>query len=91
MRTFISGTVRSVTVLALVLPGLFLPGATPAQAQPVNAGVAYLAGSQAADGSWQSLQVRQALATTEALRALQVLGTAPVHRQSGGRPDLCRH
>jgi hypothetical protein len=82
MRTFISGTVRSVTVLALVLPGLFLPGATPAQAQPVNAGVAYLAGSQAADGSWQSPQVRQALATTEALRALQVLGTAPVHRQS---------
>jgi len=66
--------------LALVLPGFFLFSVAPLSAQPATAGVAYLAGSQGTDGSWQSSQVRPVLATTEALRALQALGAAPGNR-----------
>jgi len=74
-----SNRLRLGALLALVLPGFFLSLA-PGSAQPTAAGVAYLAGSQRADGSWQSSQVRQALATTEALRALQSLSAAPGNR-----------
>ena len=66
---------------ALALLGVSLLGAARGDAQPTAAGVAYLAASQAADGSWQSSQVRRELATTEALRALQLLGAAPPNRQ----------
>jgi hypothetical protein len=59
---------------------LLLLGPAVATAQPVQSGVAYLTGSQAPDGSWPSLQVRAVMATTEALRALQVLGVAPDSR-----------
>jgi Putative metal-binding motif/Prenyltransferase and squalene oxidase repeat len=59
---------------------LLLLGPALATAQPVQSGVAYLTGSQAPDGSWPSLQVRAVMATTEALRALQVLGVAPDSR-----------
>ncbi|HVG06139.1 MAG TPA: prenyltransferase/squalene oxidase repeat-containing protein [Thermoanaerobaculia bacterium] len=57
-----------------------LASAAPAGAQPVNAGAAYLAGRQAADGSWESSLVRRSLVTAEALRALQTVGQAPASR-----------
>src|SRR4051812_4557731 len=79
-RSIQSRTAALGAVLALL--GSFLLSVAPASAQPIPAGGAYLAGSQAADGSWQSSQVRQALATTEALRALQALSAAPANRQS---------
>ncbi|MFL6193086.1 MAG: MopE-related protein [Thermoanaerobaculia bacterium] len=68
-------------LLALIFPSVFLV-ASLAGAQPLNSGVAYLTGSQSADGSWQSPLVRSPLATTEALRALQALGAAPTSRAS---------
>src|SRR3954447_19549573 len=81
-RETLPGTVRFGIVLALILSGLFLFGASPGSAQPSALGVAYLAGSQGTDGSWQSSQVRRVLATAEALRALQVLSAAPSNRAS---------
>src|SRR5260370_32267738 len=65
--------------LALACAALLL-GTSRGDAQPTAAGVAFLAASQAADGSWHSPQVRPELATTEALRALQVLGAAQPNR-----------
>src|SRR4051794_2380847 len=79
-----SGPKRHGAGLAPALFGLILwsLGAVAASAQPVQNGVAYLVGGQAADGSWTSSQVRDVQATTEALRALQVLKAAPASRQS---------
>lgn len=54
--------------------------AAGAYADPLLDGAAYLAGTQAADGSWASPRVRSATATAEALRALQALGAAPSAR-----------
>ncbi|HEY2946448.1 MAG TPA: prenyltransferase/squalene oxidase repeat-containing protein, partial [Vicinamibacteria bacterium] len=59
---------------------LVLLGSAVATAQPVSSGVAYLTGSQESDGSWSSPQVRPVTATTEALRALQLLSVAPASR-----------
>jgi len=59
--------------------GWLLAGA-PGSAQPIASGVAYLAGSQQADGSWESSEVRRVYATTEALRALRTVGQAPGSR-----------
>ena len=59
---------------------LVLFGAAAALAQAIPSGVAYLTGSQEADGSWSSPQVRPVTATTEALRALQLLSAAPASR-----------
>ncbi|MBW8873974.1 MAG: hypothetical protein JF614_03355 [Acidobacteria bacterium] len=56
------------TVLLLALPGL-------CHASSLDQGVAFLAGSQQADGGWTSSRVRPVQATAEALRALQDLGT----------------
>lgn len=67
-------------VLASIFFAVLLFQAVPGQAQPSAAGIAYLTGAQAADGSWQSLQVRSVLATAEGLRALQALGAAPSNR-----------
>jgi len=68
-RRFRAGLTAAV-FLAAVLDAL---GAAAGSAQPIPAGVAYLSGSQGADGSWQSSEVRRVLATTEALRALQAV------------------
>src|SRR5260370_28430096 len=65
--------------LALACASLLL-GPSRGDAQPTAAGVAFLAASQAADGSWHSTQGRPELATTEALRALQVLSAAQPNR-----------
>jgi len=59
---------------------LALLGPAAATAQPIPSGVAYLTGSQLSDGSWSSPQVRAMTATTEALRALQLLREAPASR-----------
>src|SRR5215207_1794629 len=60
----------------------WLLAAAPASTQPIPDGVDYLAGSQEADGSWESAEVRRVHATSEALRALQVVGQAPGARAS---------
>ena len=57
--------------------------AAPATAQPVANGVAYLVAGQAADGGWDSGQVRREAATAEALRALQATGSAATARAAG--------
>ena len=59
---------------------LVLLSSVAAIAKPIPSGVTYLTGSQESDGSWPSPQVRPVTATTEALRALQVLGVAPASR-----------
>lgn len=59
----------------LLASGLLVLAAAAAGGQPINSGTAYLAGSQNADGSWPSSQVRPVLATTEALRALQAVNS----------------
>ena len=59
---------------------LVLLSSAAAIAQPIPSGVTYLTGSQESDGSWPSPQVRAVMATTEALRALQLLGVAPASR-----------
>ena len=59
---------------------LVLVGSATALAQAIPAGVGYLTDSQEADGSWSSPQVRPVSATTEALRALQLLGASPAGR-----------
>jgi Putative metal-binding motif/Prenyltransferase and squalene oxidase repeat len=59
---------------------LVLLGSVTVLAQAIPAGVGYLTDSQEADGSWSSPQVRPASATTEALRALQLLGASPAGR-----------
>jgi hypothetical protein len=59
---------------------LALIAAATAHADPVASGAAYLAGSQAVDGSWTSPRVRTTAATAEALRALQVVGASPAAR-----------
>lgn len=69
---------RILSGLLIVLCGLL--AGLPAAAQPTPAGVAYLTGSQQADGSWASDEVRQVHATGEALRALQAVGQAPAAR-----------
>lgn len=74
-----SGTV--LCILTLFLLGLSF-GSAPAAAQSVANGTAYLTGSQAADGRWESPQVLPMTATTEALRALQVLGAAASNRSA---------
>lgn len=74
-----SGAVGWSAVLTLFLLHLIVLGAAPADAQPINAGTAYLTGRQV-DGAWESPQVLSTTATTEALRALQVLGVAPSNR-----------
>jgi len=70
-----------------IVPGLLIVlfgwlASLPGSAQPIPAGVAYLTGSQQADGSWESTEVRQVHATGEALRALQAVGQAPAARSS---------
>ena len=70
----------SVRGLLIVLCGLLV--SLPGSAQPISAGVAYLTGSQQADGSWDSTEVRRVHATGEALRALQAVGQAPAARAS---------
>jgi hypothetical protein len=75
-----SGTV--LCILALFILGLFSFGVAPAASQSINRGTVYLTGSQAVDGRWESLQVLPMTATTEALRALQVLGEAPLSRSA---------
>ena len=57
-------------------------GAAAGDAQPIPAGVAYLSGSQGTAGSWQSTEVRQVLATAEALRALQAVNQGAAARSS---------
>jgi len=59
---------------------LVLLGSVAALAQAIPSGVTYLTDNQAADGSWASPQVRTVTATTEALRALQLLAAAPSSR-----------
>ncbi|HSS48521.1 MAG TPA: hypothetical protein VLX28_06215, partial [Thermoanaerobaculia bacterium] len=81
-RPVFPGSSRFGTFPALGVLAFLLFSAAPASSQPVTAGVAYLTGSQAADGSWASPQVRRVLATTEALQALQALSAAPANRQS---------
>ncbi len=69
----------------LVAAALLLASAAltaPAGAQSLDLGVDYLAGSQRADGSWASPEVRSLHASTEALQALQVLGGAPASRSA---------
>ncbi len=66
--------------LLIVLYGLL--AGLPATAQSTFAGVAYLTGSQQANGSWESTEVRRVHATVESLRALQALGQAPTVRAS---------
>ena len=70
----------SVRGLLIVLCGLLV--SLPGIAQPIPAGVAYLTGSQEADGSWESAEVRRVHSTSEALRALQAVGQAPANRAS---------
>lgn len=70
-----AAAVRAAAALAAVL---VVAGGT-SQAQLVG-GVGYLAGAQAADGSWPSDEVRDLQATTEALRALQAVAMAPGSR-----------
>ncbi len=71
---------RIVPGLLILLCGLL--ASQPGVAQPVPAGVAYLTGSQQADGSWESAEVRRVHATGEALRALQAVGQAPAVRSA---------
>jgi len=71
--------VPAVAGLLFLLGGTLVGGAL-GNAQPIPAGVAYLAGSQGTDGSWQSGEVRGVLATTEALRALQAVNQGPAVR-----------
>lgn len=71
---------RVVPGLLMVLCGLLAD--LPGSAQPIPAGVAWLGGSQQADGSWESAEVRRVHATGEALRALQAVGQAPTVRSS---------
>jgi hypothetical protein len=66
----------------LILVGSLLAGSVPGSAQAISKGVAYLTGSQQADGSWESTEVRRVHATSEALRALQAVGLAPGNRSS---------
>ncbi|HEY7216212.1 MAG TPA: prenyltransferase/squalene oxidase repeat-containing protein, partial [Thermoanaerobaculia bacterium] len=66
-------------MLGAVLSAL---GAAAGGAQPIPAGVAYLAGSQSADGSWASSEVRRVLATVESLRALQAVSQGPAARSA---------
>src|SRR6185436_3046889 len=73
---FKAGLVPAVAGLLFLLGGTLVGGAL-GNAQPIPAGVAYLAGSQGTDGSWQSGEVRGVLATTEALRALQAVNQGP--------------
>ncbi|HEV2847267.1 MAG TPA: prenyltransferase/squalene oxidase repeat-containing protein, partial [Thermoanaerobaculia bacterium] len=73
---------RPGAALASVFLGFFLLGAVSASAQPIQSGIAYLTGQQAADGSWESPQVLPMTATTEALRALQVLNAGVLNRAS---------
>jgi|GEM_PF-890325 len=49
----------------------------------VTDGVAYLIGTQAADGAWDSDVVRRRAATAEALRALQATGSGAAERAAG--------
>ncbi len=68
-------------LLALILlTTTFLPATS--HAQPIDVGVAFLTGSQEADGSWQSSQVRSVHVTSEALRTLQAVATAPAVRSA---------
>src|SRR6267142_2692597 len=80
-----SSSIRGAQAVGSLIRGglgaaLVLCGCAAAIAQPIPSGVTYLTGSQASDGSWPSSQVRTVLATTEALRALQVLSAAPASR-----------
>lgn len=61
---------------------LVVAGTLPAAAQVVDNGVAYLVGSQQADGSWASGEVRTFHATAEALRALQAVDREPGARSA---------
>jgi len=66
----------------LILVGCLLAGSVPGSAQAISRGVTYLTGSQQADGSWESTEVRRVHATSEALRALQEVAQAPGNRSS---------
>jgi len=66
----------------LLLGAVLLAGA--AQAQTEARGVAFLLAGQAADGRWNSAEVRSTQATTEALRALQDLGISSGARVAAG-------
>jgi len=56
--------------------------AVPLTGQSLDAGVGFLVTGQRTDGSWGSDQVRDLHATSEALRALQVLGREPASRSA---------
>ena len=72
---------RRVATPCLALAAWLLAAAPPSP-QPIPAGVAYLAGIQEADGSWESAEVRRVHATGEALRALQAVAQSPGARAS---------
>src|ERR1044072_5699553 len=76
VRSRIDGPQLGITALAAILR---LCGA-PVDAQPINSGLAYLSANQSADGGWRSAEVREALATTEAMQALQLPSGSPVSR-----------
>lgn len=77
MNAFSTAQSRSRRVVGCLIGLGWLLAGAPGSAQPIASGVAYLAGSQQADGSWESTEVRRVHATTEALRALQKVGQAP--------------
>ncbi|MDQ2694349.1 MAG: hypothetical protein M3Z21_03030, partial [Pseudomonadota bacterium] len=67
--------------LRYVAPGFItLWCAAGAFANPLDDGVAFLAGAQQANGGWNSEQVRQIHATTAAIEALQALGEGMILR-----------
>lgn len=65
---------REAALAFLLILGVTLPAA----AQPAAQGAAFLLGSQAEDGSWESPVARRVQATTEGLRALQKVAPGQV-------------